>query len=190
MHGGESIFWADGVQPVDEHGIVRSDVLPQRVGPERQMGDRQLVRLAYPEGVRLKGAGNFRLDFLIYHLAGVDLGRHSSATLHTLELFPKIILPFLVMVLCSLFTRRNTQQALDRYYAKMKMPVVPDRAQDQRNLASAYADPQALESKKLFPGTDFEFQRATPADVWGFVICLGVCFAIIGAAFVAARLGA
>ena len=77
---------------------------------------------------------------------------------------------------------------LDRYYAKMKTPVDPDREQDEKNLVSAYADPSALEQQKLFPGTDFEFQRPTAVDVVGFILCVCICFAIVGAAAFAASL--
>ena len=95
----------------------------------------------------------------------------------------------MVMIGFSLLTRRNSQANLDRYYAKMKTPVMPNRDQDARNLASAYADPKQLEYRKLFPGTDFEFQKPTVLDVVGFVVCLGICFAIIGVAMFAAHLG-
>lgn len=189
LRGGESVFWGDGVMPVDDAGNVRTDVALRPLAEPVSRGDSTSVQLGYGPDVKLKGLGNFRLDFLIYKLLGVPLGRLSSATLGTLELFPKIILPFLVMIGLSLVTRRNSQHALDRYYAKMKTPVDPDREQDQRNLVSAYAEPQALEHKKLLPGSDFEFQRPSAVDVLGFILCLAACFAIIGAAAFAARLG-
>ncbi len=187
--GGESVFWSDGVKPVDDQGNVRTDVVLQKVGPMVEAHGNKSVPLGYGPDVRLKGFGNFRLDFLIYKLMGVDLGKVSNATLGTLELPPKIVLPFLVMIFFSLITRRNSQHALDRYYAKMKTPVVPDREQDEKNLVSAYADPTALESKKWLPGSDFEFQRPSAVDVIGFVLCVCICFAIVGAAAFAASLG-
>jgi SSS family solute:Na+ symporter len=189
VRGGASVFWGDGVVPVDAQGNVRSDVAPVAIGQPVQRQGSEEVMLGYGSDIQLRGMGNFRLDFLIYKLIGVNLGKVSDATLGTLELFPKIILPFLVMIFLSLVTRRNSQQALDRYYAKMKTPVVPDRQQDQRNLTSAYADPSTLDHKKLLPGTDFEFQRPSVLDVTGFIICVLICFAIIGAAAIAAGLG-
>ena len=138
----------------------------------------------------MKGMGNFRLDFLAYDLVGVDLRTKSSATLSTLELPPKIISPFLVMILLSLVTRRNSKKALDGYYTKMKTPVDPNHEQDLKNLAEAAANPAALEKRKIFPGTDFEFQRPTKTDVIGFIICVLVCFAVIGLAIWIANIGA
>ena len=93
------------------------------------------------------------------------------------------------MIFCSLFTRRNSEHALDRYYAKMKTPVDPNREQDEKNLVSAYADPIALEHRKLLPGTDFEFQRPSAVDVTGFILCVCICFAIVAAAAFVASLG-
>ena len=189
VRGGESVFWGDGVKPVDDAGNVRTDISLQPVGPPVERRGKVMLPLGYPSGVELRGFGNFRLDFLIYKLLGVELGKLNDAALGTLELFPKIVLPFLVMIFFSLFTRRNSQHALDCYYAKMKTPVNEDRAQDQKDLVSARGDAAAMERKKLFPGTDFEFQRPSSLDVIGFIVCVGICFAIIGIAAFVAGLG-
>jgi SSS family solute:Na+ symporter len=187
--GGQSIFWSNGVQPVDEQGNARTDVAPKVIRSLSDSSDRKEVLLGYDSNVQLRGFGNFKLDFLIYKALGVDLTTKTDAMLGTLELPPKIVLPFLVMVFFSLFTKRNSDFALNRYYAKMKTPVSPDRQQDEQNLVSAYADPQAMERKKLFPGTELEFQRPNAVDVIGFILCFAACFAIIGAAVFAASLG-
>jgi SSS family solute:Na+ symporter len=189
VSGGESVFWAEGVKPVDPQGNVRTDAALQPIGPPVEKDGKKVVPLGYGPDVQLKGFGNFRLDFLLYKPLGIDLGSLSDATLATLELPPKIILPFLVMIFFSLITPRNSQQALDRYYAKMKTPVDADRKQDERNLVSAYSDPQGQERKKLFPGTSLEFQKPRALDVIGFVVCVGICFAIIGVAALVAQLG-
>ena len=137
----------------------------------------------------LRGQGDFRLDFLLYTLLQVDLTTKSSAWLNTLELPLKIITPFLLMIIASLLTRRNSKDALDRYYAKMKTSVEDDPEADRAKLAAAYADPEALESRKLFPGTDFEIQRPNATDVVGVVVCIAVCFGIIGLAVAVASIG-
>jgi hypothetical protein len=160
-----------------------TDVPPQPVGPPVVDEDgTEHVVLAYPEGVELRGYGAFQLDFLLYQWGGMDLRGASNALLGTLELPPKIITPFLVMIVFSLMTRRNRKEALDRYYAKMKTPVDPDPVADERNLEAAYAAPEQFERKKLFPGTDLEFQRPGTTDIVGFVVSVLVCFGIIGIA--------
>ncbi len=186
--GGQSVFWGAGVKPVDEAGNERKNVRPQVIREEKR-GDVTEQVLQYADDVKLQGVGNFKLDFLLYKSVGIDLTRMSNATLSTLELPPKIISPFLVMILVSLVTRPNSKQALDRYYCKMTTPVVPDHAQDAKNLEDSLADLEAMERKKLFPGTSFEFQRPNRMDVLGFVLCFVACFAIIGLAVLAASIG-
>ncbi|HUG91680.1 MAG TPA: hypothetical protein VML55_12645, partial [Planctomycetaceae bacterium] len=188
--GGSAVYWSGGIKPVDAEGNALDTVKPRPVGEPEQVDERttQLV-LAWPEGVWLKGFGNFRPDFLLYDWAGMDLRNQSNAMLETLTLPPKIVTPFLVMIVISLVTRRNSREALDRYYAKMKTPVDPDPERDRRNLEAAYANPEALEGRKLFPGTSLEIQKPTAVDVIGFVVSVAVCFGIIGLAMVVARIG-
>jgi solute:Na+ symporter, SSS family len=188
--GGKSVFWPGGIKPVDANGNVLADVKPQKVGEPTQLDDKTTQQvLAYDDSVQLRGFGNFQLDFLLYQSAGIDLTSMTDATLDTLSLPPKIITPFLVMILLSLITPSNSKQGLDRYYSKMKTPVVPDHEQDQKNLEEALANIESLEQKKLFPGTSLEFQRPTKMDVIGFIACFAVCFATIGVAIAVASIG-
>ncbi len=177
--GGMGVFWPGGVKPIDEDGNVLTDVLPQPVGEPRIVDNTTEVTLRYPDDVRLRGFGNFQLDFLLYKWVGVPLQSMSDAALDTLSLPPKIITPFLVMILFSLITRRNSEEGLDRYYAKMKTPVDPDPQTDRQKVEQSYAQREQLESKKLLPGSSFEFQKPTAADVIGFIVCFAVCFGII-----------
>ncbi len=187
--GGQPIFFPAGVTPIDELGKTLN-IKPQPVGEPEQVDEhttRQVLR--YPEGTRLRGSGNLQLDFLLFQAAGIDLRTLSPATLSTLELLPKIASPFLVMILISLFTPKNSQASLDRYYAKMKTPVDPDPQADREKLQAAYANPAGLESLKLFPGTSLEFQRPRTADVLGVIIVTAACFGVIGLAVLVVNLG-
>ena len=163
---------------------------PQPVGDPQSI-DEQATRVVmrYRDDVQFTGRGNFRLEFLLYSLAGLDLTQSSNATLSTLELPPKIIAPFLVMILCSFLTRKNSTAALDRYYAKMKTPVDPDPEKDRQRIEQYAADPAAMEAKKLFPGTSLEIQRPSVVDVAGFIICFAICFGVIGVAVWVAQIG-
>ncbi|MEM7233311.1 MAG: sodium:solute symporter family protein [Planctomycetota bacterium] len=183
--GGKAPFWSGGVHPVDDAG-KRIEVALQQTRSE----DGARVSLAYPAGTKLRGFGDFRLDFLLYTLVGIDLTSQSDSLLRTMELPPKIVLPFLVLVLFSFVTRQGSKESLDRYYAKMKTPVDPDPEADRKKLARALDDPEALEKKKLFPGTSLEIQRPTRTDVVGFVISVIVCFVVIGLALGVASIGA
>ncbi|MBC8353395.1 MAG: hypothetical protein H8E66_15460 [Planctomycetes bacterium] len=188
--GGKSVFWPGGIKPVDADGNVLADVQPQKVGEPTDLDEntKQQV-LAYEDNVTLRGFGNFQLDYLLYRSAGIDMTSMTDATLDTLSLPPKIITPFLVMILISLITPRNSKEGLDRYYSKMKTPVVPDHEQDRMNLEEAFANIESMEERKLFPGSSLEIQRPTKADIIGVVVCFAVCFAIIGMAVVVANIG-
>jgi len=189
--GGQGIFWPGGVQPVDANGKLRTDLDPQPVGQPRQVdAETTEITLQYPAGTQFQGFGNFKLDFLIYQYLNIDLSSKDDATLATLELPPKIIAPFLVMILFSLITPRNSREGLDRYYSKMKTPVVPDVEQDRKNLEQAYENRAQLEQRKLFPHSSFEFQKPTAVDVIGFVLCVITCFGVIGLAVWIASIGA
>jgi len=188
--GGQGVYWTGGLTPVDDRGLPTPQVRPSPVGPAKVIDDNvtQTV-LAYPAGTLLKGGGAFRMDFLIYDLLGIDLSTKSNAALHTLELPPKIVTPFIVMILVSWITRRPPSEFVDRYFAKMRTPVDPDPEIDRKNLETAYANPAALDHVKLFPGTQLEFQKPTVTDVLGFVACWVVCLAIVALAAALASIG-
>ncbi len=184
ISGGKSVFWSKGISP--DNGAR-----PIPVGEPTQVGANvSQVILEYPEGTRFEGRGNFRLEFLLYKLLGMDFSGYTNATLSTLELPPVIIGPFLVMILVSLVTRKNSQEALDLYYAKMKTPVIQDPVKDAEVIANCLKDRDALEAKKLFPGTSLEFQRPSRFDFWGVIVCFLICFAIIGLAWLMGQIGA
>jgi hypothetical protein len=71
----------------------------------------------------------------------------------------------------------------------MKTPVDPDPKRDEQRLAEAYARPEDAEARKLFPGTQLEFQRPNWVDIVGFLACFAGCFAIIGLAIWVGGLG-
>ena len=167
--GGKSIFWRDGVEPVGEEVF-------ETVSEETQGNSRITVQRFTSEHV---GKGSFNVDFLLYHWLGVDLTDASKATIETLRLPPRLLLPFLVLMLVSLFTRRENKEKLDRYYAKMRTVVHPDPETDHQRLEAAYAKPDHYERRKLFPKTDWEFTVPRPIDVIGFVVSVAICFVIV-----------
>ena len=158
--GGQSIYWTGGVKGNEEEG-----------------------------GEKI-GQGSFRFDMVIYDkLLGLDLTQYRKAALKTLEFPFKIIAPFLVMIIASLLTQPNSKKALDRLYVKMKTPVDPDPEGDAREIDVSYARPDRFNDRKLFPGSNWEFERPTKMDFWGFVGCFVICFAIIGVVLWVARIG-
>ncbi len=68
-------------------------------------------------------------------------------------------------------------------------PVDPDPAGDRAEMEKSYAQPDRFDERKLFPGSSLEFQRPTPQDFWGFVICFAICFGVIGLAILGLKIG-
>jgi len=177
-----SIYWdsVGPVQPDTKLQVVESEDLDEYSRQET---------LEYPAGTLLQGEGSLRLNLLFFKPLGLNLSGQSSSTLNALELVPKIVIPFFVMIIFSLITPRNSQSALDRYYVKMKTPVDSDPEHDKAEIQSSYADPSRFDHKKLLPGTSLEFQRPGLLDIGGFIVCFATCFAVIGLVLLVAHIG-
>jgi SSS family solute:Na+ symporter len=104
-------------------------------------------------------------------LMGFDLTHMTKAQLATLSNIFDIILPFIILILISLLTKRNSEKVLREFYACVHTPAVADQEEDARRVQAAVDDPEIVEKNKLFPGTDWEFWKPTKQDIWGFVLC-------------------
>jgi SSS family solute:Na+ symporter len=119
----------------------------------------------------LEGKGIFRLQLYFISLMGFDLTHLTKAKLATLSNIFDIILPFIILFLVSLLTRRNSEKVLREFYASIHTPAVADQEEDARLVQQAIDNPEIVEKNKLFPGTDWEFWKPTKQDIWGFVLC-------------------
>lgn len=177
--GGASIFWQGGVRPVEQP-------LLKTIEEREENGKTILVQ---QNTAPMVGAGDFRIDFLIYKWIGLDLASVSKGTIETLRLPTRLVLPFMVLIIASFFTPRNSKGALDRYYVKMKTEVDPDQVADRANLEKSYRNPDRFDDRRLFPKTDLEFVKPRPKDYLGFLASVGICFLIIGALIWLAGIG-
>lgn len=178
--GGRPVFWSESLESV-------GDTQLETVAEYEQSQTHVLVQR---EVGRFIGRGDFNLDFLLYSVIGIDLSSVSKATLETLRLPPRVLTPFLVLIVVSLITPRNSSTALDRYYAKMKTEVDPDPVKDLQRLELSYANPRRFEEQRMFPGTDWEMLRPRAKDVIGVLVSIVVCGVIIGLAVFLAGIGA
>ena len=178
--GGVALFWTGSVKPVGEEKLKEIE--------RRKVPDGEEV--VYEYDCDLVASGRLRLDMLIIDKLGVNLAAMNKAAIKTLDLPFATVVPFLVMIIASLLTKRNNKEALDRLYVKMKTPVDPNPANDKAQMECSYAQPDRFDDRKLFPNSNLEFQRPTPLDFWGFIVCFVICFAIIGLAILVSRIGA
>ena len=175
--GGQSIFWTGSVKTFDENEKPFAPKLESI--SKNQEGSTTIETQMHAADQRLAGQGNFRLEFLLYQLAGVNLEKLDRGTLETLRLPPRILTPILVLILLSWFTPKNNVKMLDRYYVKMKTPVNPDPEQDAAELALSYSNPDRFDSRKLFRNSSLEFLKPRFVDVLGFVVAFAICFLFI-----------
>ena len=98
-----------------------------------------------------KGAGSLKIDFLLYGLMGVDLSNANKATLETLRLPTRLLLPFVVLF----FAQSGLHLAEVSLHwigtlQKMNTPVQPDPEADEEALELAFRDPAIAKQRKLF----------------------------------------
>ncbi len=182
--GGKSIYWKKGVKTPEGESPPRTEI-SRVVSPDNT---KEELKEKYTGP--LMGQGIFNFELLLYDLVGIDLTQLENSTLETMRLPPRLIMPFVVMILLSLVTRRNSREALDRYYVKMKTPTEPEPEKDKEELNKSYNDPDRFNEKRLFPQwTGLEFSKPKVNDVVGFIVCFFGTFAIIGLAIWVASIG-
>ncbi|TWT64701.1 sodium:solute symporter family protein [Allorhodopirellula solitaria] len=166
--GGTPIFWNG---PMTES----EDVQIEKVSESTQGEIHRLVERKVGQQV---GSGSLNLDFVLYSGLGFDLSGVSKATLETLRLPARVLLPFLVLIGLSFFTPRDEEAMLDRYFAKMNTPVLGDPAADAARLQAAYDQPPT--ARKIFASSDWEFTWPTRRDLAGFLLACAACVVVIG----------
>jgi Na+/proline symporter len=196
--GGQPIYWTGGVGVVDARGEVvkigpeHLEIVPSEEDPnegEKAEGGPLEIRQRVRGDCVLRGQGRFKVDFLLYDQLGLNLSEMSKATLETLRLPTRVVLPFVVVILISLVTPRVDKRVLDRFYVKMKTVVNSDPELDARELQESYDNPTRFDDRRLCPHFDLEIQKPKKLDVIGFIVCFLVCFALIGLTVWIAKIG-
>ena len=121
------------------------------------------------EGKRF-GSGMLNLELIALGKMGINLTNNPYALNETIRILIRTITPFVILILVSLITRRDDKTMLDRFYVKMKTPVQVDPVEDQNQMQMSYENPSRFDHRKLFPASDWEFDKWTRVDVVGFII--------------------
>lgn len=119
-----------------------------------------------------KGAGLFRPQIWLLDCLGVDFSRRSRSGVMTAAALVDATVPFLILIVASLFTRRNSESVLRDFYARIHTPAVADPEEDARLVQEKIDRPELIEKDKVLPGTEWEFWRPTRFDVAGFLVCV------------------
>ena len=140
------------------------------------------------DGVK-KGEGLLYIDMVALDKI-VDLGSNPRAVNETIRISIRIVLPFIVMVLVSMLTRKQTDEQLNKFFMKMRTPVLIDREKDSSEVALSLSDPERYRESLLFPNSGFEFFKWTKQDAIGFGLSVATVFAIVGGLYLILNLGA
>jgi solute:Na+ symporter, SSS family len=135
------------------------------------------------------GRGIFRPQIWTLSALGVDFRSWSKAALTTASSLFDAIVPFILLIVLSLFTRRNSEHVLRDFYARIHTPAVADPELDARLVREKIERPELVEQDKIFPGTDWEFWRPTRFDIVGFIACVAFVLVIIGLYMMVASIG-
>ena len=141
------------------------------------------------DGTRI-GQGFFNLEMAFLSSLGFNLSRLASPMIETLRLPFRIVLPILLMIIFSVFTRPIDKLILDRFYVRMKTPVQPNPERDREEVARSYENPGRFENKKIFPGSQLEFTRWNKEDLVGFLFGILGTILVIALTLLVARIGA
>ncbi len=119
-----------------------------------------------------------------------DLSANPQALNETMRYAYKILLPFLVLIVVSLLTAPDESESVRRFFLRMRTKVRADRAEDERAVRAAYANPEATRTCLLLPHSLFEFFKWNREDVIGFSLCVLTAFAVLGLLYFLLHFGA
>jgi SSS family solute:Na+ symporter len=130
----------------------------------------------------MTGLGRLKTELILGGMIGLNLQEMKPSTLLTLRYTIASILPFILLIPISLFTRdKGLEENIARFYVKMKTKVNPDRELDKAELEKSYANPTRFDHTKLFPNSSWEFCKWDKDDTWGVVASSLLTVLVLGA---------
>lgn len=137
----------------------------------------------------LVGSGRFHVELWILDKAGLDVAALTPSGRNAARFLFDGLFPFAVLVLVSLFTRRPDAARTALFFGKMKTPVGATPELETAGMAETAARPDRFDHTKLLgPRSQWEFCRWDRVDALGFIACLAVSCAILGAFWTVLRL--
>jgi len=118
-----------------------------------------------------EGLGHFNIEVYLLSLMGMPVRSFTPAGLLTARYVVDALLPLILLIVASYFTRPADPERVSRFYARMKTPVLNDPAADAAAVQASYADPARFDHTKLFPSSNWEFTKWDKLDTFGFLAC-------------------
>jgi Na+/proline symporter len=181
---------------------VNDDRMAENIKP-LQLGDKFDVTFVLPSKAILwskqpKKNANGKLEARGYLFPELFLLQSMGANLHlkpyalneTIRLMIRLISPFIILILVSLFTRPQTDEKTRRFFLKMRTRVKGNGLEaDARDVQEAYDNPRKTEELLLFPNTSLEVYKWNKQDITGFLISVGVVLIVLATLFGAVNMG-
>ncbi|MBN1413541.1 MAG: sodium:solute symporter family protein [Bacteroidales bacterium] len=129
-------------------------------------------------------------ELIVLQALGAELQFKPYAFNETLRMLIRLIFPFLLMIIVSLFTAPQADEKTQRFFLKMRTRVRGlGRDIDAQDLEKTYADPEKSKEVLLFPNTSLEIYKWNNQDFAGFLIALGVVFIVLATLFATVKIG-
>ena len=119
----------------------------------------------------------------------VDLSKLPYAMVETVRTLIRLILPFSIIIIVFLLTKADDEESLDRFYVKMRTPVVADRELDRAEMDKSLADCGRYSERLLFGGSQFEFFKWNRVDWVGFLVSVLAVVGILGMLYTLLNVG-
>ena len=147
-----------------------------------------IVELDTPAGIQRYGTGLVQSNLLLLHALGVDIRAWPKAVLAAVPFYMNALMPFMFLIIVSLFTKPTDTKLLDAFFAKLHTPVYTDPEADRREVALSLKEPHRFDQQKLFPGSAWELLNPSRVVWLGFIACWGVALLLMGFAFFIAHI--
>jgi Na+/proline symporter len=156
--------------------IIRKDI---KIEPRGIFFEDIVREIPHDPDSPIIGKGRFRVSLFIPALMGFNLRNFSVGDLNALGFYLDIILPFLIIILVSLITRRNSKEGLDQFYGRLQTPVRGTPEDDAREMELTHKDPTRFKQNKIFPNSSIELLKPTRRDILGFLTIWGVVILVL-----------
>jgi SSS family solute:Na+ symporter len=128
------------------------------------------------------GVGMLNLELLLVDRIGFDLSANSYALNETLRIVIRTAVPFLVFFIVVALTKPDEKKMLDKFFAKTHTPVLANHHMDREEMLLSTENPHRYDHLRLFPDSNWEFEKWDKVDAIGFIVC------VLGAAITIALL--
>lgn len=128
------------------------------------------------------GKNRLHVELVVLDRLGLDVAALTPSGRNAARFIYDGVFPFVVLGLVSLLTRAPDRHRTNLFFGKMKTPVGATPELEEEAMAETIRAPRRFDDTKLLGAdSNWEFTRWDKVDAIGFIVCLGVSFAILSA---------